>query len=257
MTRRADHLAGRDTLPRMLSSRLSVAIRPAATRGRLVACLLTVTVVAFGIGAFAVTGARAGGDWTVVFDGYGSVRRAFVQDREAHELAPAAARRPDETHAALVVSTRSFDDLRLTMEVRTARQLRRGSPPNPWEAAWAVWHYQDEGHFYYLVLKPNGWELGKRHPEGEGGQRFLASGDTPAYPLGAWYRLDVTQVGPTITVRVDGRLLTRFTDDHEPYLGGRIGMYVEDAVAQFAAVRAVPAVPRPSGPDAAVGAAPA
>jgi len=218
-------------LPRAPSAR-----RARATPRRVGGCLLSVTVVV-SLGAYAFYG---GGNWTVVFDGYGSVRRTVAAGRLVHELAPAAARRPDETHAALVVSTRTYGDLRLSLDVRTASQLRTGSPPNPWEAAWALWHYTDEHHFYYLVLKPNGWELGKRHPAGAGGQRFLASGESPAFPLGGWHHVEVVQAGPTMTVRVDGRLLTRFTDTDDPYLGGRVGMYVEDAVAQFAAVHADP-----------------
>ena len=37
--------------------------------------------------------------------------------------------------------------------VRTVRQLREGSPANPWEVAWVVWNYVDPNHFYYLAIK--------------------------------------------------------------------------------------------------------
>jgi hypothetical protein len=42
----------------------------------------------------------------------------------------------------------------------TERRLR-GDRANPWDAAWLVWRYTDDQHFYYLVLKPDGFELGK------------------------------------------------------------------------------------------------
>ena len=27
-----------------------------------------------------------------------------------------------------------------------------------------LWRFLDDNHFYYLVLKPNGWEIGKADP---------------------------------------------------------------------------------------------
>ncbi|MDH6519748.1 hypothetical protein M2163_003267 [Streptomyces sp. SAI-135] len=74
-----------------------------------------------------------------------------------------AAEDPGTTHAGLVVSTASYTDVRYETRMRTLRQLR--SPKqNPWEVPWLVWAYTDPEHFYYVTLKPNGWELGKRDP---------------------------------------------------------------------------------------------
>jgi hypothetical protein len=93
--------------------------------------------------------------------------------------------------------------------------------------------------FYYLALKPNGWELGKRDPSYPGGQRFLATGEN-AYPIGFWYSVEIEQRGATQTARVDGRRLTTFTDRERPYLGGSVGLYAEDAEAEFTDVTIEP-----------------
>jgi hypothetical protein len=116
--------------------------------------------------------------------------------------------------------------------MRTVRQLRTGSAPNPWEAAWALWHYTDNEHFYYVILKPNGWELGKEDPAYPGAQRFLATGESP-FPIGPTYTVRVRQIGNVTTVWADGRQLVSFTDNERPYRSGAIGLYNEDAEVEF------------------------
>ena len=105
--------------------------------------------------------------------------------------------------------------------------------PNTWETAWAMWHYTDNTHFYYLILKPNGWELGKGDPKYAGAQRFLATGSSPKFPIGSWNEIEVTQTGAAIDVSVDGEHLTHFVDEERPYLNGAIGMYCEDSRVYF------------------------
>ena len=102
-----------------------------------------------------------------------------------------------------------------------------------------LWHYQDDRHFYYLALKPNGWELGKADPAHPGGQRFLVSGTAPTYQVDAWYKVRVVQRDSTMAVWVDDVQLARFTDQQAPYLNGRLGLYTEDAHVQFSDVRVV------------------
>jgi hypothetical protein len=144
-------------------------------------------------------------------------------------LSQKAAASPDETHSGLVVTRRIYAGrVAFAGRVRTVRQLRTGSPPNPWECAWIVWNYRDEAHFYYLALKPNGWELGKRDPDHPGGQRFLASGSR-RFPLGAWHTFAIGQHGATIEARADGVRLVTFADTERAYPDGRLGIYAEDA----------------------------
>jgi hypothetical protein len=118
---------------------------------------------------------------------------------------------------------------------------------NPWEghgnarravrAPWLVWAYTDPEHFYYITLKPNGWELGKRDPAYPGGQRFLATGRTK-YPVGPWYTVRLEQNGADLTVQVGGRRLVAFTDVERPYTGGKVGAYTEDATVEFEGLKA-------------------
>jgi hypothetical protein len=156
-------------------------------------------------------------------------------------LTPGAADAPSTTHAALITSTQSFRDLRAFATLTTLKQLRSG-PPNPWEVGWFLWHYRDDQHFYYLILKPNGWELGKKAPGSPGEQTFLLAGSTPTFALGVTHTVDVLQVGPTMQVNGDGMLLGTFVDRNDPYLNGSIGLYTEDAQVRFGPLR-VDAVP--------------
>ena len=183
------------------------------------------------------------GGWRVVFDGYGG---AGVDRRGRHYQRPAAPSSPGETHAGLVVSRGEFAGVDLTLRQKTVRQLRQGSPPNPWEVAWVVWGYGDNTRFYYFILKPNGVELGKAHPGYPGAQRFLYTAPSPRLSLGEWNRVRVRQVGRTIDVWVDGaRVIDGFVDTpgpagDGPYLEGRVGLYTEDASTLFDDVRARP-----------------
>ncbi|NNN33679.1 DUF1080 domain-containing protein [Streptomyces sp. S3(2020)] len=172
------------------------------------------------------------GRWTSVFNGHGT----NTGDDDSLTLSPMPAEDPGTTHAGLVVSTASYDDVRFASRMRTVEQLRTPHP-NPWEVPWLVWAYTDAEHFYYITLKPNGWELGKRDPAYPGGQRFLATGHEQ-YPVGDWSSVRVEQKGPRLTVEVDGKRLVTFTDAERPYLQGRVGAYTEDAAVEFEGLQA-------------------
>jgi hypothetical protein len=131
-----------------------------------------------------------------------------------------------------VLSRRSWRDLAVEIRIRTNRQLRRPSP-NPWEVGWVLWHYRGDRHFYFIILKPNGWELGKEGPAYPGNQRFLATGTEPAFPPGRWYTIGIQQRGNVIAAEADGHHLARVTDTGTPYRWGQVGLYCEDASATF------------------------
>ncbi|MQS36711.1 family 16 glycoside hydrolase [Streptomyces katsurahamanus] len=174
------------------------------------------------------------GPWRSVFHGYGT----NTGGADELTLTPHAASERKRTHACLVISTERYERLDYRARMRTAEQLRAASP-NPWEVAWLVWAYTDPEHFYYLALKPNGWELGKRDPEYRGGQRFLATG-LPRFPVGDWSQVRVRQRGARMTVAVDGRTVVAFTDRERPYTAGSVGAYTEDARAEFREIAVAP-----------------
>jgi hypothetical protein len=172
------------------------------------------------------------GRWLSVFNGHGT----NVGDDDSLSLSPKPAEDPGTTHAGLVVSTASYGNVRFEARMRTVRQLR-DPDPNPWEVPWLVWAYTDPEHFYYVTLKPNGWELGKRDPAYPGGQRFLATGRR-TYPVGDWYGVRVEQSGARLVVEVGGSPLVAFDDAERPYPEGRVGAYSEDAAVRFEGLRA-------------------
>lgn len=166
------------------------------------------------------------GPWNVVFAGYGTVTATSSK----LTLRPATATAADQTHAALVVG-QPQTDVRLKARVTLNAQLRTG--PNPWETGWVVTRYTDPDHFYYVALKTNGWELGKRDPAYPGGQRFLATGDAPAASVGGSQQVVLTASGAKLTVRIDGEPVATFVDSQRPYRSGAVGFYSEDADVTF------------------------
>lgn len=172
----------------------------------------------------------AHGAWRAIYDGYGTTEVKRRNRGNVLVERPKTATRRNETHGSLVTTRASFDSVNMRLQMRTQRQLR--TPPNPWEAAWLLWAFQDNTHFYYVILKPNGWELGKEDPAYPGAQRFLATGEKP-FAVGRWHHLRVRQVDNVITVWANGKQLVTYRDVERPYSGGSVGLYTEDAKVQF------------------------
>jgi hypothetical protein len=192
------------------------------------------------------------GPWQVRYDGFGYV--GLTGDGRLR-LEPLAVDTPGDTRAALVTSTERFaGDIDVAVRAETARQLRAGSPPNEWEVAWVAWHYEHDHRFYYVILRSSGWELGKVDnskldpsgpeclwPEYEnckypGAQRYLATGSSPTFGVGESHDYRISQSGNEIMVWGNGRELTRYVDLDNPYRGGQVGLYTEDAEAYFETV---------------------
>ena len=171
------------------------------------------------------------GGWVSTYNGYGANGTALDGTAVLTE-APKVSTTSGVTHASLVNTAASFGDMDTTVRLRTVQQLRTPAP-NAWEVAWVLWHYTDDTHFYYLALKPNGWELGKEDPAYPGAQRYLATSGSPTYAVGAWHTVRVRQVGNVMTVWADGTQLTTFTDNERPYASGTLGLYNEDSLVHF------------------------
>ncbi len=192
------------------------------------------------------------GSWEVRYASYGCVNIQGTGSDSAMVISPKVSTSAAETHAPLVLGPSVTGDLDFTLRMKTDSQLRKNSTPNAWEVGWVLWDYTDDTHFYSLVLKPNGWELGKEDPAYGGAQRFLATGSSPAFPIGQWYTVRITRDASShIKAYVNGTLLTEFIDTERPYLSGRIALYNEDAITRFDDIRvgklelSVPAAPLP------------
>ena len=151
-------------------------------------------------------------------------------------VAPAAPKSLSETHAALVTSSTTFtNDVNYRGTTRTVKQLRQNNPANAWEVSWLIWNFKDNTSFYYVVLKPGGWELGKADPAYPGAQRFLATGSNIKFPVGSWNTFEIVhdQAAGAMTVKVNGTLLVSFTDKERPYTSGKVGFYAEDAEVEL------------------------
>lgn len=210
------------------------------------ALLAVAAVVGLALGAYGLWGSGGGrpelpwaegsvhGPWRSVFDGHGE----NIGRHDGLLLSPEPAKEPGETHAGLIVSTQQYGDVDYRATVRTIAQLRTPKP-NPWEVPWLVWAYTDPEHFYYVTLKPNGWELGKRDPAYPGGQRFLATGPE-RFPVGRATEVQIVQRGPLMGVSVGPNRsgLITYRDQERPYLHGSVGVYTEDARVVFSSLSA-------------------
>ncbi len=170
------------------------------------------------------------GQFNVVFNGFGTVGLTSQRLR----LSPAAATQPNETHAALVRATTESAAVDLRVDVATVAQLRQGSPANVWEVGWVIWNYADNDHFWYLAVKPNGWEIGRRDPSGAGGQVFVATGSTPSTPVGQSRRVRIRHDGSNrLRVWLDGQLVSDIRRANPLFPTAAIGFYSEDATVDF------------------------
>lgn len=203
------------------------------TRRRIVIAVLVGALVLSGAVATVVYAMTDRCEWTTVHHGYGKVSCT----RGTVRLSPKTSTSSDETHAALAtvdgVNIEENATQTISATMRTDTQLRTGDNPNPWEVAWFLWNYTDDQHFYAVVLKPNGWEISKEDPAYPGAQRFLASGDSPTFPVGSAFDITVTittaEDAVTMTVSVGGAELATVTDRESPYPSGAVAAYTEDA----------------------------
>jgi hypothetical protein len=143
---------------------------------------------------------------------------------------------PSETHSALVTTRQTWLNPTISFTTTTLAQLRTGSAPNPWEVGWVMFRFRDLSDYYYFILKPNGYELGKK--QGSDAQIFLATGSLPALVVGAPRRVQVIAKGPRIRVLVDGSQVVDYTDPHPLAAAGSVGLYEEDSRVVFSSFTA-------------------
>lgn len=135
-----------------------------------------------------------------------------------------------ETHSALVTSKKAGSNYRFETDVATLDQLRQNNSPNTWEIAWVLFRFQDLTRYYYFILKPNGFELGKKH--GSDGQIFLVTGENFKLELNKRYRWKILTKEANIQIFINEIKIIDYTDP-DPILNGSIGLYEEDSLVQF------------------------
>jgi Domain of Unknown Function (DUF1080) len=152
---------------------------------------------------------------------------------------PKTSTSPNETHAALTLTTQIYEDVEMQLKVKTNEQLRQNSTPNPWEVAWIMWRFQDDWHHYYFIFKPNGVELGKKQNEDQAEEQiFLYTSDEPQLKINEWNTWHIKMSGNHIEIwlkMADGSWQS-VVDYHDktPIVGpGNIGLYTEDAYVLF------------------------
>ena len=176
------------------------------------------------------------GRWRSVWDGHGAMGVKTDDDgNNIFFLNPKAAERKNDTYSSLVRSVNNFTDFELTLNIRTDKQLRLNDPPNSWEAGWVFFRYGDGFHYYWLVVKSNGVELGKKDCDNcvdpFRGQIFLKQLQTPTLQTGKWSTWNIQAIGNQIKVTIDGNQLIDYTDNtmSKKLRGGSIALYSEDA----------------------------
>jgi hypothetical protein len=183
------------------------------------------------------------GKWYGVWDGGGAFGVKRDQEDSSNNIfyeETAAVTTKSRTESALVLTTKRFEDFKLSVDVRTDKQTRQNSEPNPWEVAWVTWKWNDNTNFYYFLLRTDGAEVGKY----DGGvnpvdQRILKTSSSFKASIGEWMHWDIIAKGNHITVIVDGTTVFDF-DDTSSFDSGTIGLYAEDAEVSFDNVAIVP-----------------
>ena len=145
-------------------------------------------------------------------------------------LASATPTSTSKTYSALLTTRKAWTNYSFSYIQRNVSQLRTGSHPNTWEVAWAMFRYRDLHDYYYFILKPNGWEVGKK--QGSDDQIFLRTGTSPHARMGYTDAVKIIVNGSTITVWGNGAKVTSFSD-RGGISSGAIGLYEEDSHVHF------------------------
>ncbi|GAG82649.1 unnamed protein product, partial [marine sediment metagenome] len=144
----------------------------------------------------------------------------------------------NETSSALLASRKRASDFSFEVTLRTLEQLRQGNNPNNWEVGWIFFRYTDPANFYWVLLKTNGYELGKKQGSYDqsydtyGNQIFLVNTDEPDFPINQNYRIKVLAKGGNINVFVNGQELLNYIDSN-PLPSGSFCLYEEDSHVHF------------------------
>ena len=187
------------------------------------------------------------GKWASIYTGFGSmgVERDHVNKGNNFFEIPQESLSSNVTHSSLATTTKKYSDFDLTLDAMNVKQLRKNSPPNPWESVWIMWHYTDNFHWYALQLKTNGIQLEKKDNDvkNDASEIFLVTKSSPVLNFGAWHKVrilhqDSNTFTPHIQIWIDNEKVIDYVDNKTPNSEtlskeGAIGLYTEDAYVRF------------------------
>jgi hypothetical protein len=167
-------------------------------------------------------------------------------------MAPKAVTASNQTSAPQLNSVKVFDNFIMDVDMRTNKQIRTGSPPNTWEAAWIIIRFTNENpksnHHYYFVIKTNGCEFGKKdNPKDDPTlekQIFLHTTTEPKLKIGTTNHIRIIADGFKFSISVDGVVVVDMIDPQVNYkelmAKGEICLYAEDADVVFDNINVMP-----------------
>lgn len=173
----------------------------------------------------------------MAWNGYGEV--AFEAQTQSLRMRPAAVRKKSETRSALVLSKQKLGEYSIEITYTNLEPTRSDESgnlrPNAWELFWLFFDYRvgNDGkkEANYLIIKPNGTELGRAF--GELGQSFFKTASRPHVGYGHVVQLNMDRTSKKVLVSANGYSfdsgsLNPFAGNL-PYSPGKIGLYTEDA----------------------------
>ncbi len=179
------------------------------------------------------------GKWKNVYSGYGATYVEAGGNKYSFYLKPKAVTSASQTLAALVKAPFTFCNYVVEFDMNTINQLRQGSPPKTWEAGWFIFRYTDTFHYYWVLIRSDGFELGKKDcntcSDPVDGQKYLVTKSSPTLKLNTWQHWKISAIGNHFKVWVDNKLIVDFVDKgmSSQLAGGNIAMYSEDAHVKY------------------------
>lgn len=178
--------------------------------------------------------------WYGIWNGGGSFGTRIVNGTGSfhEESSPVTAKL--QTNSALATTTQNFKNFTLSVDVTTNQQLRQNDPPNSWEVGWIIWHWKDNTHFKYFVVKTDGAEIGKY----DGGtnpasQKIIKTSQSVKAVIGKTMHWRIIVKGSHTTVYVDGSKVFDLYNT-STYYSGKVGLYSEDSAASFCNLNILP-----------------
>ena len=144
--------------------------------------------------------------------------------------------------AVQVKSTQQWADCKFTFDITTEKQTVT-SGVQPWMCGWILFRHLDKWRHYYVAIKLNGIEFGKKdapvglepQSEVEKFQKIIWTGG-PSTPIGTKRNITILTKGDRFTIMVDGTIVMDLTDVSS-FKSGSLSPYSEGSQARYSAIK--------------------